>query len=125
MPIVEAFYKEVPVVAYAATAVPATMDGAGVLFEDRDPRQVAAIVDAVVSDCRLREAIVEGQLAAVDRLRAKDFAGTLLGFVERILAGPRATTPRVAFHFWQEFDAAEELEELRLFRPSIYKALPT
>jgi L-malate glycosyltransferase len=125
VPIVEAFYKEVPVVAYAATAVPATMDGAGVLFEDRDPRQVATIIDAVMSDCRLRDAIVEGQLAAVDRLRAKDFAGTLLGFVERILASPRASAAQVAFDFWQQFDAAEDLEELRLFRPSIYKALPT
>jgi hypothetical protein len=32
--------------------------------------------------------------------------------------------PRVAFDFWQQFDAAEELEELRLYRPAIYKALP-
>ena len=37
VPLVEAFYKEVPVLAYAATAVPATMDGAGVLFDDKDP----------------------------------------------------------------------------------------
>src|SRR5207249_10028173 len=59
VPLVEAFYKEVPVVAYAATAVPATMDGAGVLFEDREARHVAAIIDAVVSDCRLQDAIVD------------------------------------------------------------------
>ena len=32
VPIVESFYKQIPVVAYAATAVPATMDGAGVLY---------------------------------------------------------------------------------------------
>ena len=35
VPIVEAFYKQVPVLAYAATAVPSTMDGAGVLYEPR------------------------------------------------------------------------------------------
>ena len=35
VPLVEAFYKQVPVLAYAATAVPATMDGAGVLFDDQ------------------------------------------------------------------------------------------
>ena len=124
VPLVEAFYKEVPVVAYAATAVPSTMDGAGVLFDDKDPRHVAAIIDAVVSNCRLQDAIVDGQLAAIDRLRAKDFAGTLLGFVDQILRAPRAPTPHVAFDFWQQFDAAAELEELRLFRPSIFKALP-
>ena len=124
VPLVEAFYKLVPVLAYAATAVPATMDGAGVLYEDRDPAHVAALMDAVVSNCALQDRIVEGQLAAVNRLRSKDFAGTLLGFVERILAAPRAGIPHVTFDFWEQFDAAAALEELRLDRPSIYKALP-
>jgi hypothetical protein len=30
----------------------------------------------------------------------------------------------VTFDFWGQFDAAEELEELRLYRPAMYKALP-
>jgi glycosyltransferase involved in cell wall biosynthesis len=124
VPIVESFYMEVPVIAYAATAVPATMDGAGVLYDDKDPVHVAALIDAVVSNCPVQEAIVAGQLEAVRRLRSKDFAGTLLGFVDEILAAPRAPMPRVAFDFWRQFDAAEELEELRLYRPAIYKALP-
>jgi L-malate glycosyltransferase len=124
VPLVEAFYKQVPVVAFAATAVPSTMDGAGVLFEDKSPMHVARIVDAVVSDAALQDRIVDGQLAAVDRLRSKDFAGTLLRFVEQILAGPRAPAPKVTFDFWGQFDASQELEELRLYRPAIYQALP-
>jgi hypothetical protein len=112
------------VLAYAATAVPSTMDGAGVLLEDRDPLHVARVLDAVVSDAALQDRIVEGQLAAVDRLRAKDFAGTLLGFIAEILSKPRAPAPRVAFDFWGDFDAAQELEELRLYRPAAYQALP-
>jgi glycosyltransferase involved in cell wall biosynthesis len=124
VPIVEAFYKQVPVLAYAATAVPSTMDGAGVLFENRDPIHVAALMDAIISNVALQDRIVDGQLAAVDRLRSKDFAGTLLGFVDRILASPRAASPHVAFDFWGQFDAAQELEELRMYRPAIYQALP-
>jgi glycosyltransferase involved in cell wall biosynthesis len=124
VPIVEAFYKQVPVLAYAATAVPSTMDGAGVLFEDRDPIHVATLIDEIVSNAALQDRIVDGQLAAVDRLRSKDFAGTLLGFVQRMLAAPRAALPHVAFDFWGQFDAAQELEELRMYRPAIYQALP-
>lgn len=124
VPLVEAFYKQVPVIAYAATAVPATMDGAGVLYTDKDPAHVAALMDTVISDCTLQDQIVEGQLAAVDRLRSKDFAGTLLGFIDRILGAPRAPKPHVTFDFWEQFDRAAVLEELRLDRPSIYKALP-
>jgi len=124
VPLVEAFYKQVPTLAYAATAVPSTMDGAGVLFESKDPLHVAALMDAVVSNCALQDAVVDGQLEAVDRLRAKDFDGTLIRFVEDILAAPRARPAKVAFDFWHQFDAAQELEELRLYRPGIYKALP-
>jgi glycosyltransferase involved in cell wall biosynthesis len=124
VPLVEAFYKQVPVLAYAATAVPQTMDGAGVLYADKEPRHVAALMDAILSDRALEEAIVEGQTAAVERLKAKDFRGTLLGFVERILRSPRAAGPKVAVDFWQQFDAAQALEELRQVRPSLYKALP-
>ena len=124
VPLVEAFYKEVPTLAYTATAVPSTMDGAGVLFEDKDPLHVAALMDAIVSNCALQDALVDGQLAAVDRLRAKDFAGTLIRLVDEILAAPRARPAKVAFDFWHQFDAAQELEELRLSRPGIYKALP-
>jgi glycosyltransferase involved in cell wall biosynthesis len=124
VPLVEAFYTQVPVLAYAATAVPSTMDGAGVLFEDTDPMHVAALMDGILSNPDLQNRIVEGQLAAVDRLRMKDFAGTLLGFVDQMLSRPRAAPPAVTFDFWQQFDAAQELEELRLYRPAIYKALP-
>jgi len=124
VPLVEAFYKQVPVLAYAATAVPATMDGAGVLYDDKDPRVVAALMDGILGNCALQDAIVAAQLEAVARLRAKDFAGTLLGFVDRIRRMPRAPRPHVALDFWTEFDAAADLEELRLYRPAIFKALP-
>jgi hypothetical protein len=30
----------------------------------------------------------------------------------------------VTFDFWNQFDSAQALEELRLYRPGIYKALP-
>jgi glycosyltransferase involved in cell wall biosynthesis len=124
VPLVEAFYTLVPVLAYAATAVPSTMDGAGVLYHDRDPGHVARLMDAILSDPQLQDTIVAGQTAAVRRLQARDFAGTLLGFVEAVLQAPRAAPPRVAYDFWSQFDAAEALEELRLDRPSAYKALP-
>jgi len=124
VPLVEAFYMEVPVLAYAATAVPSTMDGAGVLFDDKDPLHVASMMDAILSNASLQDAIVGDQLEAVRRLQGKNFAGTLLGFVDQMLSAPRAPQPHVAFDFWQQFDAAEQLEAVRLFRPSIYAALP-
>jgi hypothetical protein len=100
------------------------MDGAGVLYETKNPVRVAALMDSIVSNTQLQDEILRAQRAAVDRLRAKDFGGTLLKLVERVLSAPRCRPPRVAVDFWEDFDAARELEELRLYRPSVYKALP-
>lgn len=124
VPLVEAFQKGVPVLAYAATAVPATMDGAGVLYDTKDPAHVARLIDAVVADSDLREAIVASQDAALDRLRARDFAGTLLAFVECALEAPPLPPHEVAFDFWDQFRQSERLEELRRHRPALYQALP-
>jgi L-malate glycosyltransferase len=124
VPLVEAFYKRLPVLAFAAAAVPATMDGAGVLFDTKDPWQVAALIDAVVSNAGLQGAILDAQDAALDRLLARDFAATLLGFVDRALAAPAPPHPGVTFDFWHQFAQAERLEALRQYRPSLYRALP-
>jgi glycosyltransferase involved in cell wall biosynthesis len=124
VPIVESFYKEVPVVAYAATAVPSTMDGAGVLYATQEPMEVAALVDAVVSDDALYARVVARQNEALVRLRAQDFDRTLLGFVDNVLSTPRRPAPQVAWDFWDQFRQAEELYELQQYRPALFRGLP-
>ena len=124
VPLIEAFQMGVPVVARATTAVPATLDGGGVLYEDGDPHHVARILDAVLSDASLRGQVIDPQDAALATPCGKDFAGTLLRFVEEISRMPRTGAPDITFDFWDQLAAYERLEELKRFRPSIYKALP-
>jgi glycosyltransferase involved in cell wall biosynthesis len=124
VPLIEAFYKRVPVMAYAATAVPATMDGGGVLYETKDPAEMAKVMEAILGDAALEQAIVASQDAALDRLRRRDFSGTLLRYVAELLERPPRPAPEVAFDFWAQFDQFERLEELRQYRPALYRALP-
>jgi len=124
VPIVEAFYKRVPVLAYASTAVPATMDGGGVLYDHKDPVEIARLMDAVVDDPRIQEAVVDSQDASLERLRDRDFAGTLLRFVDQTLATPPRPAPEVPWDFWPQFEQFDRFEELRQFRPALYRALP-
>jgi glycosyl transferase family 1 len=125
VPLIESFYKQVPVLAYAATAVPATMDGGGVLYDTKDPFDVARLMAAILDDADVEDAIVRSQDAALARLMKKDFGGTLLRFVDQIRATPPRPAPEVPYDFWAMFDQAERLEELRQFRPALYRALPT
>jgi glycosyltransferase involved in cell wall biosynthesis len=124
VPLIESFYKQVPVLAYAATAVPATMDGGGVLYDTKDPLEIARVMAAILDDPDLEDRIVATQDAALTRLLEKDFAGTLLRFVDRIRASSPRPAPEVPYDFWTMFDQAERLEELRQFRPAIFRALP-
>jgi len=100
------------------------MDGAGVLFDETDPAYVAALMDGILSNPDLQDCIVEAQLAAVARLKAKDFRGAMLGFVDQILSRPRTPHPSVTFDFWQQFDTAQGARGARLVSARNYKALP-
>jgi len=124
VPLIESFYKQIPVLAYAASAVPATMDGAGVLFSTEEPLEVAAVMDAILDDNQLYERIVQRQDEALARLRAKDFDATLLQYVDQVLRAPRKPAPQVAWDFWDQVRLAEELFELQQYRPAIFRGLP-
>src|SRR5215203_346996 len=69
VPLVEAMAADVPIVAYAAGAVPETLGGAGILFAPKDLEVAAELLGSVVYDRHVRSGVLEGQ-----RRRLMDFA---------------------------------------------------
>jgi glycosyltransferase involved in cell wall biosynthesis len=69
VPLVEAMAADVPVLAYAAGAVPETLGGAGVLFSPKDLELAAETMGMLVYDRPFRESVLAGQ-----RRRLADFA---------------------------------------------------
>jgi len=61
VPLVEAMAADVPVLAYAAGAVPETLGGAGVLFSPKDLELTAEMMGMLVYDRPVREAVIAGQ----------------------------------------------------------------
>ena len=125
VPLMEAFHIGVPVVAYAATAIPATMDGGGVLYTDTDPAHVAAIVDAVVSDPDSRGADRRGAgrgagAAAGPRLRRPGARLRRAGAGDAAAAGAARRLRLLG-----SLRATQQLEELHQYRPGAYGALPS
>ena len=53
LPLIEAMRHRVPIVAYAAAAVPETLAGAGLILDDKDPVLVAATVDELLCDAKI------------------------------------------------------------------------
>lgn len=69
VPLVEAMYFEVPIIAYASCAVPDTLGGSGVLMQTKEPMLVAGMIHKLIQDVSLRENIVKSQ-----NNRLKDFS---------------------------------------------------
>jgi glycosyltransferase involved in cell wall biosynthesis len=74
VPLVEAMAAEVPVLAYAAGAVPETLGGAGILFSPKDLELAAETMAMLVYDRPLREAVIAGQ-----RQRLEAFSPARIG----------------------------------------------
>ena len=68
VPLLEAMAADVPVLAYAAAAVPDTLGGAGVQFAPKDFEYAAELLGALVCDDDLRAQVIAGQ-----RKRLADF----------------------------------------------------
>jgi len=84
VPLVESMAMDVPILAYASTAVPETLGGAGVSFAPKDLEQAAEWLGALVYDEPLREQVLAGQrrrLAAFSRGRFEARLKTVLAGV--------------------------------------------
>ena len=73
-PLLEAMYNDLPIVAFASSAVPETVGDAAVLLADKDPVTVATAVHRVITDDVLRRSLVAAgrrRLAELDLNRTR------------------------------------------------------
>ncbi len=66
VPLVEAMYFGVPVIAFDSSAIADTLNGRGVLLKKNDPLEAAGVIHYITTHPEVRETIVKGQN---DRLR--------------------------------------------------------
>ncbi|MBI5199056.1 MAG: glycosyltransferase family 4 protein [Nitrospirae bacterium] len=68
VPLLEAMYFNVPIIAYNSSAVPYTLGDSGIVVNEKIYEEIAEMVDVFVRDKKFREKVIEGQ-----RERFKDF----------------------------------------------------
>lgn len=83
-PLIESMYLELPVMAYASTAVPSTLNGAGVLFQYKDYEALAEMVDMLMSDQYLRRRIIAGQTRRVQDFLEPNVKQQWYGYLEQL-----------------------------------------
>ena len=78
VPLVEAMWWGVPVVAFGSTAIPGTMLDAGVVLDHKQPAVVAAAVARVIEDAALRDRCIEAGKRRVGEFDPAVTAASLL-----------------------------------------------
>lgn len=68
VPLVEAMYFEVPIVAYQSSAIGYTLGGSGILLKEKKPLETAGVMDRLMQDRELKKRILSGQ-----KKRLQDF----------------------------------------------------
>ncbi len=61
VPLVEAMFFDVPIIAYDSSAIADTLGGSGILIDDKDPVFVSMLIDRLVNDKELKEHILKKQ----------------------------------------------------------------
>ncbi|MDH7511916.1 MAG: glycosyltransferase family 4 protein [Clostridiales bacterium] len=84
LPLIESMIFDLPVVAFKSTAVPDTLDGAGILLKDKRPDYVAELVDLIKRDKAMRDKIIAGQRRRLEKFKAEGREPFLLGLIERL-----------------------------------------
>jgi glycosyltransferase involved in cell wall biosynthesis len=82
-PLAEAMAMDVPVLAYAAGAVPETLGGAGLMFTVKDFELAAELLGQVIYDEPLRRRVIEGQRARLPYFSANRVERELRALISR------------------------------------------
>lgn len=88
IPLLEAMAHDIPVMAYAAGAVPETLDGAGVLFDRKDYPLLAELAGALCDHRALRAGVLQRQRQRLARYDAAALAGRLRALLAPLLDRP-------------------------------------
>ena len=84
-PLIESMYFDLPVIAYAATAVPYTLGDAGVLVHKKDYPVIAELINLIVTDADFRVQLLAGQRARFQDFRQETMLRLLRGYVDALL----------------------------------------
>ncbi len=84
LPVVEAMFKGVPVLARNVGGVPEALDGAGATFAEAKPEELACLMRRLTTDAALRGEILAAQRARIQRLAARPVQEELQGLLNAL-----------------------------------------
>jgi L-malate glycosyltransferase len=74
VPLIEAMWFGVPIIAYGACAIPETVAGGGIIIKEKNPAQIAKLMELILTDGEKLEALKEAGKERVETFSEKAFS---------------------------------------------------
>jgi glycosyltransferase involved in cell wall biosynthesis len=71
VPLVESMFFKIPIIAYNSSAIPSTLEGSGILANQKDYIHIAGMIDYVMKENFFKEKVIEKQLQRLEELSPK------------------------------------------------------
>jgi glycosyltransferase involved in cell wall biosynthesis len=91
VPLIEAMWFDVPVLAYASSAIPETLGPAGIMFTEKRYPELAALAHMLIEDEALRRTVLDAQRERRTAFLPEAILPTLLGLLAKIGVDQRAS----------------------------------
>jgi glycosyltransferase involved in cell wall biosynthesis len=86
VPLLEAMYVNIPILAYNATSIPYTLDGAGVLINQKRYEEIAEMMDLLMENQPLRAQILAAQRKRLEFFQKPRLEKLLKTYIERVVS---------------------------------------
>lgn len=95
VPLVEAMYFRIPIVAYSCAAIPDTLDKGGILLKDNSPVTVASAINDVVVNDKLKKEISINQGKRLEAFKYESVKKSLEKILNNFQQGKMMRMPRI------------------------------
>ena len=86
VPLVEAMFFNIPIVAYASSAIPGTLNGSGFLLNEKNPDLTAAVMNRILTSEELKTNILKNQQERLSDFSHSKVEELFWKFTEELLA---------------------------------------
>ena len=127
VPLLEAMKMNIPVLAYRSSAIPETMDGAGIIFNKKNYAYIGTLIDEILENEEINNKIIICQNKRIEKLVNTDTEKILLNAIHNIINKERKKSIQMQGPFESSYSLAivnrkliEAIDRLDKYDASIY-----
>jgi glycosyltransferase involved in cell wall biosynthesis len=84
VPLIEAMFFKLPILAFSAGAVPDTLDGSGILFKHKNFPLIGEMIEEIMSNISIKEKIIHKQNQRLEEFKLEKPEEAIVRFIEKI-----------------------------------------